>query len=138
MTQQTVEARALKWVSTGSTGISSKAILGVMTGNPPDDGYCYPHDGGDFQRCVVLLALIPEWKARLGEMKAVGPEWAALVDHWDELYALYIKHGIGREIYDRMKAILRPIEDKRPGLIRIGDSAALYAPSVAKRRTGRS
>jgi hypothetical protein len=131
---KSIEARALEWVSGGKTGISSKAILGVMTGNPPKDGFCYPHDGYDFERCAVLLALIPEWKARLEDMKKVGPEWSALVDAWDELNALYLKHGPGREIYDRMKSILGPIEEKRPGLIKIGEGAALYMPGIAAKR----
>lgn len=138
MEKQTVEARAFKWVSGSNTGTSSKAILGVMTGNPPRDGYCYPHDGQDFERCAVLLALIPEWRARLGEMGKVGPEWAALVKHWDELNALYLKHGPSREIYDRMKAILNPIEAKRPGLVKIGENAALYMPGFGKRSRARS
>lgn len=121
---ETIEQRALRWASGNQVGVSSKAILQVMTGNPPGDGYCYPHDGDDLQRCLVLLALIPEWKPRLAEMKTVGPEWAALVDHWDELHALYLK-GYAPTT-KRMKEILDPIEAKRPGLIRLNENASVY------------
>lgn len=119
---ETIEARAMRWAVGGDTGTSSKAIFAVMTGNPPKDGYCYPHDGDDLGRCLRLLTLIPEWRARLVEMRSVGPEWSALVDRWDELVELYAKKD-GRALHDRMRAILRPIEDKRPGLYRIGDCA---------------
>lgn len=122
-----IEQRALRWASGRGVGESSKAILKVMTGNPPKDGYCYPHDGGDFERCLVLLALIPEWKTRLAEMKSVGPEWSALVDHWDQLETIHLKNNAGMT-YKRMKEILNPIEAKRRGLIKFGSGAALYMP----------
>lgn len=124
---ESIETRALRWASSSTTGASSKAILKVMTGNHPKDGYCYPHDPQDFERCRALLELIPEWKARLSEMKAVGAEWAALVDHWAELESLHAK-GSYPATYRRMKKILDPIEAKRPGLIKIG-GGAIYFPS---------
>jgi hypothetical protein len=123
---QNIEARALHWALHGDTGTSSKAIAGVMTGKLPKDGYCYPHDGGDFGRCIGLLAAVPEWRSRLSEMRAVGPEWAAIVDHWEELEALFRKDG-GDRLYRRMKEILDPIEAKNKRLIRFG-SGAIYFP----------
>jgi hypothetical protein len=130
---ESIETRALRWASGDGTGVSSKAILKVMTKNYPKDGYCYPHDGGDLGRCILLLALIPEWRARIGEMRAVGPEWSALVDHWDELEALYYKDDNRGLIYKRMKEILDPIEAKRAGLVKIGDRVTLY---TSPRRDG--
>jgi len=47
-----------------------------------------PQDGADFGRCVRLLQLFPEWKARLPEVAARWPQWAGMVEHWDELEAL--------------------------------------------------
>lgn len=120
-----VQTRALKWSTGPDTGVSSMAILRVMTGDAPKDGYCYPHDGGDLGRCLGLLKAVPEFRARLDEMRAVGPEWSALVDHWAELEAM---HGAGKNdaLYKRMREIRDPIEAKRPGLIRFPNGSAIY------------
>lgn len=120
--------RAARWAATGKAGTSSRAIMGVMTGAPPDNGYCYPHDDRDLGRCLGLLAAVPEWRGRMDEMRAVGPEWSALVDHWDELVELHRAGGA----YKRMQEILSPIEDKRPGLVKLGDGMALYTGAGAK------
>lgn len=46
-----------------------------------------PRDADDFNRCVKLLNLMPEWRSRLGEVAAVYPDtaWPAIVASWDEL-----------------------------------------------------
>jgi len=119
-----IEKRAATWAATGKTGVSSKAILATMMGKPPKDRFCYPHDGGDLGRCLGLLDAVPEFRKRLGEMKAVGPEWAALVDRWDELEALYRADHKG--LYEHMKAILDPIEATNRNLIKIGKGAAIH------------
>jgi len=120
----TPEMRAAQWAASGNTGTSSKVLLGVMVGKPPKSRFCYPHDGGDLGRCVALLDAVPEFRARLGEMAAVGPEWAALVTHWDELDAMYRKDD--KKLYDRMKQILDPIEKTNPNLIKFGKGASLH------------
>jgi hypothetical protein len=118
-----IEKRALQWASGRDTGSSSKAILAVMTGNKPQSRYDYPSDGGDLGRCLRLLDLIPEWKPRIGEMRAVSPQWAALVDHWDDLAQLHAKDG---KVYERMSAILRPIENKDSGMISFAGGAIIF------------
>ena len=118
-----IEMRAAKW-ATGDTGISSKAILATMVGKPPQSRFCYPHDGGDLGRCIALLDAVPEYRERLPEMKAIGPEWAALVDHWPELEAM--QRADDQRLYDRMKQILDPIEKTNPKLVKFGSGAALY------------
>lgn len=130
---ESIESRALRWAAGDDTGVSSKAILKVMTGQKISDGWCYPHDSDDLGRCLRLLALIPEWRTRLSEMGAVGPEWRALVKHWDELAALR-ETGNHPAVYARMKAILSPIEAKRAGLVRLGPSMSMYVPPRRKRR----
>ena len=122
----TIEKRAATWAATGETGVSSKAMLATMMGKPPKDRFCYPHDNSDLGRCIGLLDAVPEFRDRLSEMKAVGPEWAALVDHWAELEAMYRKESASRELYDRMKAILDPIEATNKNFIKIGNGAGFY------------
>jgi hypothetical protein len=111
-----VEARANGWITGDDTGASSKTLWGVMMGSPPKSPSS-PSDGGDLGRCLRLLELIPEWRARLGEMSSVSPYWAALVKHWDELSA---RHAQDRDVYQRMRQILDPIEKADPNVFRMG------------------
>jgi hypothetical protein len=85
----TAERRAAHWAATGDTGTSSKAIMRVMLGETLTDGYCYPHDAWDLGRCIGLLDAVPEWRASMSRMAAVGPEWAALAQRWEELERSY-------------------------------------------------
>lgn len=59
-------------------------------------------------------------------MKAIGPEWAALVDHWPELEAMWRRDKKDSRIYDRMKQILDPIERTNPNLIKFGNGMAMH------------
>lgn len=49
----------------------------------------YPHDADDFGRCLGLLDAVPEYRGRLKKMADVSETWAAIVEIWDELEALY-------------------------------------------------
>ncbi len=120
----TIEKRAAQWAATGNTGISSKAILAVMVGKPPKSAFCHPHDGGDLGRCIGLLDAVPEYRFRLGEVAALSPEWAALINHWDELESMWRSKHDG--LYKRMKEILDPIEARNPNIIKFGSGSALY------------
>lgn len=119
-----IEKRAARWAATKNTGTSSLALLAVMLGERPKTSFCYPHDGDDLGRCISLLDAVPEYRARLGEMREIGSEWAALVDHWAELEAMHRLDDKG--IYDRMKKILNPIEAKNRNLLKVGKNAAIY------------
>lgn len=81
---------AVQWLASGEKGISSCTIFEVLTGLPA--GYSssrsHPRDPDDFKRCERLLRQCPELRERLEEMRAVSPDWANLVDHWDELVAI--------------------------------------------------
>lgn len=67
MAPEPIVKRALKWLMSDDTGISSTALCAHMLGiegvrNMP------PSDAGDRGRCIRLLQLIPEWQPRLDEM----------------------------------------------------------------------
>jgi len=119
-----IEKRALAWAIGRDTGASSTAIMAVMTGNKPESRYDYPVDGSDLGRCLRLLDLIPEWKPRMGEMRAICPQWAALVDHWDELSAMHAANH--KRLYERMQSILRPIENKDKNIISFGGGSIIF------------
>lgn len=124
MSERSIEARATEWALGRDTGASSEALAAVMTGVFLWGHVAYPSDGDDLGRCLRLLEFIPEWRPRLPEMSARSKAWGALVEHWDELSKLH-KKGDGRLVYDRMKAILDPVEAQDRGLIKLGNGASI-------------
>lgn len=104
--------RLLNWLSGMDTGISSKTIAATMEHEPLilQGRSGHPHDPSDLGRCIRLLELFPEYRARLNEMRFVSPVWAQLVDHWDELETLYNapdERGHVRPCYDRMLELIK-------------------------------
>lgn len=79
--------RANRWVVGEDTGSSSIAIWAHMQGVGDEADAGWPSDPSDLGRCLRLLALIPEWKPRLGEMAVYGKQWKALLERWAELEA---------------------------------------------------
>lgn len=107
--------RVIEWLMSGDTGVSSETICAVMCGVRIHScfGTDVPHDPSDFGRCYRLLKKFPEWRARLPEVSKKHRAWKRLVEHWDELTALYereLKHPDGRapELYERMKELRKP------------------------------
>jgi hypothetical protein len=90
MSDTTLSADAVRWLTHGEQGISSKAIFHrLLLGETYDRWYPnYPLDPDDFKRCEKLLRQVPELRPRLSEMAAVHPVWAGLVSRWDEIAAL--------------------------------------------------
>jgi hypothetical protein len=100
----------IDWLLNGETGVSSKTICAVMTGSVAHYNDV-PHDPSDFGRCYKLLALFPEWRARLHEVAEKFPMWGPMVEAWDELTALYeeetkSKSGKAPKLYDRMQVLI--------------------------------
>lgn len=85
-------SKALEWLLGSDTGASSKAMLAHFMAIRPNNGgrlTAAPLDSADFGRCLRLLLRFPQWRGRLHELRNLSPEWAAYVDHWAELEALY-------------------------------------------------
>jgi hypothetical protein len=98
---------AMAWLGNGDTGISSLVIWHVLMGMPPDR-VDVPHDPDDFGRCHRLLQVMPEWRARLGDVAVRYAEWRPFVDAWPELTALYeqeLPTGRCDRLYARMRAL---------------------------------
>lgn len=101
--------RAVRWIVGGDSGVSSRAIWAHMVGQKPSENWgglaaSAPADADDFGRCSRLLALMPAWRSRVGEMAAYGPEWRALAAAWGELEALHAAGDTGR-LYNRMREL---------------------------------
>ena len=83
--------RRTAWLKMCDHGLSSRCIADVMCGIT--SGGEHPRDPDDFGRCERLLILYPEWRARLPEMRAVSPVWAALIDRWADIEAAW-RHDV--------------------------------------------
>jgi hypothetical protein len=98
---ESIEVRFAEWLVSPIPGMSSLAIAArMLSGRTLPDAYnsrAYPHDIHDFYRCTMLLARIPEWRRRIGEMADVSPVWARLAEHWDELERLYFASEADRK-----------------------------------------
>lgn len=86
-----LERRVIAWLLSEDTGMSSQAICAHMVGERCTGDY--PHDPSDLGRCVRLLELCPEWKARMPEMAQYGRGWGGLTAKWDEVLDLYFNEG---------------------------------------------
>ena len=108
--RETADGDAIGWLTNGDTGTSSLTIWHVMMGRPLARGNANPPwDPSDFGRCSRLLAVMPSWRARLGEVAEQYPRWKGLVEHWAELEALYeqeLPTGRCPMLYARMKVLL--------------------------------
>jgi hypothetical protein len=91
---QDIERKVIRWLLSGDTGVSSTALCAHMIGEKPEeDDYSPPSDPSDLGRCLRLLEILPEWKARVPEMAVHGPGWAGLVEQWDTIVNLYYNEG---------------------------------------------
>lgn len=102
----------MKWFVSRDTGLSSESIVAFMEGVEPERGFSYPHDPSDLGRCLRLLELMPEYKPKMKAMRIVSPEWRTLIDHWEELSALYYEElpsSKAPKCYDRMRELLSQV-----------------------------
>lgn len=104
-----IYTKAINWILSDDTGISSKVIWGVMMKAEKYYRSYTPSDPSDFGRCYRLLKLIPEWEERLEELRVAGEKWGVFVDNYKkmcELYELEKESGQCRKLYDFMQEIL--------------------------------
>jgi hypothetical protein len=107
---------AIKWLAHGSRGTSSNTMFSVLTGVDAlkDWHPSHPHDPDDLDRCLRLLADVPELRAKLPLMAQQSPEWAALVENWDRIEQSHLNEvGLGwtkartaPKTYDLMRSVI--------------------------------
>lgn len=91
-----IKEAVVEWLATGETGVSSKTMAFWLGYGIKYRRASHPHDPGDFDRCLQLLAFVPELRSSLGKMAEVSPEWASVVKHWDEIEASHLAEvGLG-------------------------------------------
>jgi hypothetical protein len=82
----------LSWLRNGETGLSSKALAARLMQahiNDTADRSRHPLDPSDFNRCLMMLDAIPGLRDRLADAKDLSPQWAALIDRWQEIESLF-------------------------------------------------
>ena len=109
MSHTVQDPRLPRYLNDREGGISSRTIIRALA-HPYLHGVSdVPYDPSDFRRCLRLLAVMPEWRARLPEVAAKYPTWAGLVEHWDELEALYEEEapsGVAPKLFARMQELI--------------------------------
>jgi len=108
------QSATVAWLAAGDTGLSSETMaywlgLGTIPGE-----INHPHDPDDLDRCLQLLAAVPDLRADLGLMAHLSAEWAALVERWADIERTHLEEvGLGwtkaksaPRTYDLMKSVL--------------------------------
>ena len=107
---------AVLWLANGRRGISSNTMFTHITGIDAmqRSSKSHPHDPDDFDRCLLLLDAVPEFREHLQKMRTCSKKWAALVDNWTSIEVSHLGEvGLGwkkarsaPETYKLMKSIL--------------------------------
>lgn len=111
------------WLNCDDTGLSSRYMLRVMMPDARvpgerngEHGINYPHDPGDFVRCIGLLDAEPKLRDRMNMLTTGhGPQWAALAANWPELESLYreeLPTGKAPKLYERMRQLIELPKEK--------------------------
>lgn len=80
--------KALQWIVSGDTGISSKTMWAAIMGVVPYDPDV-PYDGGDFGRCYRMCKACEATENDLKVVAVKFPYWKPIIDNWDKLCRLY-------------------------------------------------
>lgn len=123
---------ALEWLATGEQGRSSLALFhAVFWLKAPSDLSStdnHPHDPDDLNRILLLMEAVPGVREARGVMRSASPGWRAIIDHFDELEALFKEETSGQEqwhapkTYDRMKEILKSVKNNSVYTVRLDPS----------------
>ena len=80
------------WIVGNDTGSGSKWLAATaIAGAIPESKYApsYPRDAADFGRCVRLIDTAPSVRNAFQILAASCDKWAALIEKWDALTAIY-------------------------------------------------
>lgn len=78
------------WLHAGDRGLSSDAMCKRIFGLPRDAGTDHPRDPSDLNRCLQFLDAT-DANDNVSIMRDVSPEWARLVENWDEIVSAFKK-----------------------------------------------
>lgn len=89
ITTKPLAIRLLEYLTSRDCGMSATAILlHTLNAYNKIEYRDYPFDVSDFGRCLRVVELFPEAKAKLDVMRTVSPQWREVMNHWGELEQL--------------------------------------------------
>lgn len=134
LAEGTLSRRIMEWYQSGDTGVSSETMCFATLGGSKPRHTGFPSDPSDLGRCIRFLEKFPEARSKLADLRWMNGEatlaheirssrgvhertdddvWGALIDHWDELTALYLEElpqGRAPKCYARMKELIQSVE----------------------------
>jgi len=105
--------KVLQWQATGRVGVSSATMASIALGMDQNFYHSYfnpPWDPADLTRCMKLVEFIPEIRDHFPAIAEKCPEFAPILDNWDELIEMVKREWAAGdrapETYARMKELL--------------------------------
>tara|TARA_B100001059_G_C17763437_1_gene544191 strand:- start:921 stop:1304 length:384 start_codon:yes stop_codon:yes gene_type:complete len=117
-----LKENVFNWIATGRVGSSSKAMAMTACGMPSDKSY--PSDPDDFNRCLLMLAEVPEVRQHFDKIADLGVVWGRLIERWDEIEKSFIDEA-GLNWSSTRSApltykLMKEVIGKEPGVVRLG------------------
>lgn len=110
------EKKVLNWLENGRVGLSSATMCAHLFPNLINhhrfkdmkdyEGNIeinWPHDTGDFNRCLKFFEYVPEAKNRIEELRCISKEWNNLIDNWNMIES-FIKKEDSDSAYELIKS----------------------------------
>lgn len=112
------------WIAQGERGAAADTVVECLTQIPlcTDDSFgAYPRTPTELRHCFLLVEAVPSLRDRLGEVRVLGSQWSALVEHWRELEQLFFAEGGATaardefmpQTYLRLRELLDGATDRR-------------------------
>lgn len=79
-----MKTKIATWLVHGERGMSSEAMAFCLLGAPLKNG-SFPYDPSDLNRCLKLLADVPEAWLRMDDLRQLSPTWDVMVSRWSEM-----------------------------------------------------
>ena len=118
--------KAIKWLEEGQVGSSSATMCRTLFPRLKEhhnlksmiswDGKfesSYPHDNGDFGRCVKFLEAVPEAREMMPKLKKLNEQWEKLVDNWTQIETLISQNKV-QESYELIKECVNKPKKMKP------------------------
>lgn len=108
--------RLVSWLRQGERTPAANTIVEYLTRIPacePGRFGAFPRSVDELRSCMLLLEIEPALYFRLAELGRLNPQWAVLVEHWEELQQL-LRHD-GYEA-PRARALLGELLSRAPSI----------------------
>lgn len=79
------------WLQQGERTPAANTMVEYLTRIPacePGRFGEFPHSAQELRSCLLLLEAEPNLSFHLDELRRLNPQWAVLIEHWEELQQL--------------------------------------------------